>query len=319
MYLRFKPLREVLESDLQDLIENKINENQFIDYKRDLYSPNDKGKRELIKDVVAFANTSGGLLIAGVDEERGTDGQPTGIPSKLVGVEIENQDALIRKYERTLISTISPRLEVEIEAIKLSTGKCALVFRIPNTTQKPHMGRYNGGTYLFARAGRQKYEMDIDHIKQLARTSELMVDEATQRLRKGLDKLGRCAERETSVLVFGIMPIFFKNFSISIKRNDVRDAMASFDISDRDNPQPSYSTRYTHEGLKRPSSANDGIWLAREGMIRMRHGFTVQNTSQKFHLKGQLETREAFRFSACDVEQCLYNFLLRAQHYYTTF
>jgi len=51
--------------DIQNLIENEIEESLTLDYKKELGNRND----EISKDVSAFANTYGGMLIYGVDEE----------------------------------------------------------------------------------------------------------------------------------------------------------------------------------------------------------------------------------------------------------
>jgi hypothetical protein len=63
-------LREVTFADLQALQENQIPESHTLDYKRDF--PFDKdGRLSLAADVVAFANTRGGDLILGIEEQGG--------------------------------------------------------------------------------------------------------------------------------------------------------------------------------------------------------------------------------------------------------
>ena len=58
------------EGDIQDLIDNQVRENIKLDYKASasLAKKNDNCKKELSKDVSAFANSDGGVLIYGVVE-----------------------------------------------------------------------------------------------------------------------------------------------------------------------------------------------------------------------------------------------------------
>ena len=56
-------------SDLQNLIDHQVREGKVIEYKRDLYGNTDSEKKEFLADVSSFANTVGGDLIIGMDEE----------------------------------------------------------------------------------------------------------------------------------------------------------------------------------------------------------------------------------------------------------
>ncbi len=63
-----KPLDEVTESDLQDLIEHAVLEGKAIEYKQEL--PETRGDRKtLAKEASSFANTQAGDLIYGIEED----------------------------------------------------------------------------------------------------------------------------------------------------------------------------------------------------------------------------------------------------------
>jgi len=72
-----KPLDQITEADLNDLVTNAVSEQKTLDYKQQLPDPNDAGKRELLADVSSFANTAGGDLIFGMTESAGV---PSGMP-----------------------------------------------------------------------------------------------------------------------------------------------------------------------------------------------------------------------------------------------
>jgi hypothetical protein len=65
-----RPVAEWDESDLAALIRDEVQESINLDYKRSAaLGKNDKEKNELSKDVSAFANSEGGLLIYGMQED----------------------------------------------------------------------------------------------------------------------------------------------------------------------------------------------------------------------------------------------------------
>lgn len=69
-----KPLDALTEADIEALRERGVPEGPHLDYKRQLGAKGGKSKdwkKELAKDVVAFANAYGGYLVYGVGEKRG--------------------------------------------------------------------------------------------------------------------------------------------------------------------------------------------------------------------------------------------------------
>lgn len=89
-----KPLKDVNEQDIQRLINDQIEENIHLDYKREIaLSP--KGKKELAKDVSAFANSKGGVIIYGIEEEKNEDGIP--VPVRIAGIDCDvNRESIER-------------------------------------------------------------------------------------------------------------------------------------------------------------------------------------------------------------------------------
>ena len=63
----FYKLEEYKFSDLEDLINNEVEENLHLDYKSaGSLSKEDKKKAEITKDVSAFANSDGGIIVYGI-------------------------------------------------------------------------------------------------------------------------------------------------------------------------------------------------------------------------------------------------------------
>ena len=70
-------------------------EGEDLDYKQAHYRPDDRGREELAKDIAAFANHLGGLLIIGMAENNG-------VPSKVLDVDLD--DARLRHIRQVIVS-----------------------------------------------------------------------------------------------------------------------------------------------------------------------------------------------------------------------
>ena len=118
------------------LVSNQIPESIHLDYKA---SPalDPKKRDEIAKDVSAFANSDGGLLIYGVEEDKDSH-----FPLKIdSGVNPKwNREWL----EQVLTSNINPRVEgIEIKAFPLSTGNSIVCINVPKSFRGPHQASDN--------------------------------------------------------------------------------------------------------------------------------------------------------------------------------
>ncbi|MCG8085509.1 MAG: ATP-binding protein [Candidatus Thiodiazotropha taylori] len=119
--------------EVNDLIKNRVQESLHLDYKSS--SAIDDGKRkEIAKDVSAFANSDGGILIYAVEE---SGHLPTNIDS---GVDHEKYS---REWlEHVLDSNISPKIDgVIIKQIPLNDLRSLFVISIPKSMRGPHQDR----------------------------------------------------------------------------------------------------------------------------------------------------------------------------------
>src|SRR5580765_7658261 len=88
--LESKPLSAVSAQDLQELIANQVMEKRTLEYKRDIPGPTHTDRREFLRDVSSFANTSGGHIVFGMREDEGR-------PAELVGLNLTDPDAEIAR------------------------------------------------------------------------------------------------------------------------------------------------------------------------------------------------------------------------------
>ncbi|CAN7205864.1 ATP-binding protein [Paenibacillus sp. LjRoot153] len=161
MSLLLKSIEQITEQDIESLVTDLVPESRVLDYKETM--PNlqvGDEKREFVYDVSAFANGGGGELIFGIAEAAGR-------PDRVVGVSIGNTDQLIRQVEDIIRTNVQPRIYgIQIRAVPLSTtGNYALIIRIPNSLNSPHMVNMGGTTRFYTRNSAGKHPMDITEIR----------------------------------------------------------------------------------------------------------------------------------------------------------
>jgi Putative DNA-binding domain len=128
-------------TDLQRLVDEGLEESLTLDYKASpSLSRDGKNPEELCKDVSALANSAGGQLIYGIEEDKAN-----GKPSK---VDDGVSDPKITKewIEQILNSKVQPRMDgVRIERIDMETGKFGYVISVHQSQTGPHQapdGKY---------------------------------------------------------------------------------------------------------------------------------------------------------------------------------
>ncbi|MEH2420158.1 MAG: ATP-binding protein [Nostoc sp.] len=125
------------EEDIELLIQTGVQESLTLDYKRceSLDKRNPNRKKDLSKDVSAFANSAGGVIVYGVIE---INHLPTGIDSGY-----DPKDITREWLEQVINSTIQRRIDdvkiKQIELKKSNSGRVIYVVSIPQSKRAPHM------------------------------------------------------------------------------------------------------------------------------------------------------------------------------------
>lgn len=124
------------ESDVLSLIANGVQESLTLDYKRcDSLQKTDGKKKEISKDVSVFANSAGGLIIYGIEEDKHL---PIAIDKGF-----DPRDISKEWLEQVINSTINRRIDgIRIKEIALSgakNGRSIYLVSIPQSRRAPHM------------------------------------------------------------------------------------------------------------------------------------------------------------------------------------
>lgn len=117
-------------SDLLSMIKNEVQESIHLDYK-DSRALNKKKVHEIAKDVSAFANSDGGVIVYGIREDQH-------LPKELdEGVD---HNFFTREWlEEVISSNISPTIDgLRIAQIPLSSERSAFIIQVPKSYRAPH-------------------------------------------------------------------------------------------------------------------------------------------------------------------------------------
>jgi len=148
---------------VETLIENKVKEDRFIDYKRALDLKLDQDKREFCKDVSGLANALGGQLLYGIDEKEGT---PVGI----CGFKIEDIDKFKLQLQNVLNTGVQPRItgfHIRIIQAEKNDRKYILVVSVPRSWQAPHMVVKDQDNRVYVRMNGLTEKADIMQIRDI--------------------------------------------------------------------------------------------------------------------------------------------------------
>ncbi len=195
-----KPLDQIKEEDIKNLIVNCAREQRTIEYKEGLPGGSDEDKREFLADVSSFANASGGDLIYGIKEKRDASGATTGEPESIKPLTV-NPDTETRRLEQIIQAGIEPRMPgVHVLFASLSAGGHIAVIRIPKSWAGLHMVTFKNLSRFFSRNSGGKYQLDVSEI----RTGFVAAE-------SGLDRIRRFRLERVAKILSNEGPVYMEN------------------------------------------------------------------------------------------------------------
>jgi hypothetical protein len=260
-----RPLRDIRETDVRDIVVSGLEEHLQLEYKSALYPDGAAGRRELLLDICMFANTAGGILLIGIPELRDVQGQPTGVPDPAgdLGLEVPNAERVLGAYDARVMEAIEERLPLESAAIEVGNGRCVLALRVPNSANKPHSVRHEGHIYFPARRERQRYMMNVREIKDLVMRTASRLHEAKDMLNNSFYEVPRT--ENLPYLMVGIIPVFFDDFLVDVRRLEVLRSVGNFGrggVSRYQNPV------FSFDGIeRREENLEHTVKLRRNGLL----------------------------------------------------
>jgi len=271
-----KRIDGIEEADLQALVENEEPEDKDLDYKLELHVNTIGEKKEFLADVASFANTSGGFIIYGMDEENG-------VAVDLRGLDIPNPDSQIATLENIIRDGIEPRIHgTRMRAITLTSLRVAIIIQIPRSWARPH--KINRASRFYARNSNGKYSLDVGELRAAFTLSEAFA-ERVRNFRAERMAMIMVGEGPTQLppgaqLMLHIVP--FTAFDPSTQIGF--ESCASFDLSwPRPIVNEVLSFRHNFDGLLIISETGSYVQLFRSGIIEVVDTILL-GSEKKIHL-----------------------------------
>jgi hypothetical protein len=147
--------------DIQQMVRNQVQENIHLDYK-DSRAVRKDARDDFAKDVSAFANSDGGVIVYGVQEK---DHLPIGLDQGVDDNEISRE-----WIEAAILTGITPRIDdVRILPIVIAPGRSLYVIEVAKSFRGPHQAsdkRYYK-RHNFKSVPMEDYEIsDVRHRRQ---------------------------------------------------------------------------------------------------------------------------------------------------------
>lgn len=159
-------MKNITPQQLQELIDNKVSENKELEYKNYSFTDGkilDKQKDKFMKEIVAFANTNGGTIIIGIQENE--DRLPISLSG--AGLSIREFDNWLSAFRQLVLSRIRPHLHgVDCVPVELSESIIAIVIYVPKSYARPHSFWDGNKDEFFMRYANGITYMDIDDLRK---------------------------------------------------------------------------------------------------------------------------------------------------------
>mgnify|MGYP003633360383 CR=1 FL=1 len=180
-----KPISEINPSDIEALAENKVAEGPSLEYKSKLPGGSDSEKIRFLAEISAFANTRGGVLLAGISDVEG-------VPDKICGIECNDLDSELLRIEQIIRNGLSPSIKCTLKPFVVDEKK-VLVIEVGKSWKGPHMVSFKDHSKFYGRNSAGKFPMDVYEIRDAFLSSET-IPERVRRFRQ--DRVNKIHNRD---------------------------------------------------------------------------------------------------------------------------
>ena len=293
-----KPLDKIDAQDILGLIPLEIEENQWVDYKTDFKraSATKLDVLELRKDVTAFANAAGGMLVVGLPEDNKKPGAVTG--DKRYGSAFfdgKTSEQIEKEINNALWENVTPALpNVEVRAIPVpddASRHFCLIAVDGQSWRAPHFYKENSShphVYFYIRNGSDcrpmKHEEMAEVFDRTRSQRETVVDYWDYLISDA--KFGEC--RDLRMLILNFFPGGFERSSRRLDLKKLKDSRNRNNFSrlgfaywEKFDPK-CQSIRYDFDGLNLvfvsgddPDTPLGTSKIARNGCLQLIDGMTL--------------------------------------------
>ena len=180
MSIFVKPINEIEFEDVKAFCDEQIEENRRLEYKR-VFSSKDENK-QIAKEISAFANTHGGIILVGVGEK---DRKP-----KLPIDGIAYVKGLNEKVTSIALKNIYPPVFPETKVCRFGDNleKAVVVIRVQESDETPHTVERTTGIYVRVDSQNDPQRAPFEEIEWLMNRREKAVENRERLLRRAEER-----------------------------------------------------------------------------------------------------------------------------------
>jgi len=183
---------ELTQADLDSLIDAGVCERRDVEFKAELPGQSGQQKKEFLADVSSFANTVGGWIFYGIEEEEG-------VASSLEGCGVPDADQLVLKLENLVRTGVSPRIPYfDVAPVGLDSGRFVIAMRIRRSFALPHRVILRDHSKFYARNSAGKFPMDVSELRTAFTQGQQLADRVREYRR---DRLAAIQAGETPLTI----------------------------------------------------------------------------------------------------------------------
>ena len=180
MSIFVKPINEIEFEDVKAFCDEQIEENRRVEYKKAFSSKDEK--KQIAKEISAFANTHGGIILVGVGEK---DRKP-----KLPIDGIDYVKGLNEKVTSIALKNIYPPVFPEIQVCEFgdTLEKAVVVIRVQESDETPHTVENTTGIYVRVDSQSEPQRAPFEEIEWLMNRRKKAVENRERLLRRAEER-----------------------------------------------------------------------------------------------------------------------------------
>ena len=210
MVIYDKNINNIVLKDINKLITEKQSENKFLEFKAQL---SDGEPDKILKTVCGFANANGGLFIYGLKEENGEAQEITGV--SLNGKSWDDKKLQIQDW---IDGKIEPRLNVEINMLKLDNDKVIILIKVPKSWNPPHCVKNKKNRIFYIRRDGRTDPMEYEELRIMFDLNNSLIEKVNNFRDERVNKF-ESEEQSLYKIIFHSIPLnSFSNTSINLQK-----------------------------------------------------------------------------------------------------
>jgi hypothetical protein len=251
MSIFVKPENEIKFEDVKAFCDEQIEENSRVEYKRAFSSTDEK--KQIAKEISAFANTHGGIILVGVGEK---DRKP-----KLPIDGIDYREGFNEKVTSIALKNIYPPVFPETKVCRFGNNleKAVVVIRVQESDETPHTVESTTGIYVRVDSQSEPQRAPFEDIEWLINRRKKAVENRERLLRRAKERFNNQPTRKNfkAFQCVSVIPVFPHAPLVALENvSDIAD-QSKVSVHNRDFPLTSqYKTAHESIVYETQHSAN---------------------------------------------------------------